>query len=267
MLTAFRLVVPLIRGFAMRPGKTITIARLLAFCAAISVAACQPSWVALPASETAPVQPAGVDESEIVIYVMSNGWHSEIVVARAELPAGAVPEAADFPGAPYLSFGWGDAVYYPAPDKDLGMTLSAALLPTPAVVHLAGLPGHPSDIFSGNELIELKISAEGFRALTAYLDASFARDGAARAQAVTPGLHSFSAFYPATGSFHLFNTCNSWTAKGLEQSGLPVRVFGTWSAEDLMAQLRQAVEGRLDGDIIIRHAERMTGKPATAFEA
>ena len=93
MPTAFRLVVPLIRGFAMRPGKTITIARLLAFCAAISVAACQPSWVALPASETAPVQPAGVDESEIVIYVMSNGWHSEIVVARAELPAGAVPEA------------------------------------------------------------------------------------------------------------------------------------------------------------------------------
>ena len=96
----------------------------------------------------------------------------------------------------------------------------------------------------------MKVSAEGFHLLAAYLDGSFARGGAARAQAVTPGLYSFSSFYPAKGSFHLFNTCNTWTATGLEQSGLPVRAFGTWTAEDLMAQLRQMVEGRLGGDIV-----------------
>ena len=52
---------------------------------------------------------------------------SGIVIARATLPTGAVPEAADFPDAPYLEFGWGDAEYYPAPRPTLGMALRAAL--------------------------------------------------------------------------------------------------------------------------------------------
>ncbi len=255
----------------MRRGRTIAIAWLLVFCAGLSAGACQPSRVdALPGENELMRNSAAdgkrADARTISIYVTSNGWHSEIAFARAHLPAGAIPEAADFPAARYLSFGWGDAEYYPAPEKDLGMTLSAALLPTPAVVHLAGLPAHPSDIFPGDEVIEMKISAEGFRKLTAYLDASFARGGKARARAVTPGLYGFSQFYPATGKFHLFNTCNSWTAKGLEQSGLPVTVFGTWTAEDLMAQLRRAVEGRLGSDDASRKAAHISGDPAPAFE-
>ena len=213
----------------MRPVRINPFAWLLAFCAALSVAACAP-YSAAEGTRT--------DEHSISIFITSNGWHSEIVVTRSQFPAGAIPETADFPDALYLSFSWGDAEYYPAPRKSLGMTLSAALLPTPAVVHLAGLPAHPRDIFPGNEVIEVKVSAEGFRALIAYLAGSFARGGEARTQALSPGLYSFSSFYPATGEFHLFNTCNTWTARGLQQGGLPVQIFGTWTAEDLMAQVR-----------------------------
>ncbi len=245
----------------MRLVRKITIAWLLAFCATLSVAACAP-YSAADGTRT--------DEHNISIFVTSNGWHSEIVVARAQLPAGAIPEAADFPDALYLSFGWGDAEYYPAPRKSLGMTLSAALLPTPAVVHLAGLPAHPRDIFPGDEVIEVRVSAEGFRALTAYLAGSFARGGEARVQALSPGLYSFSRFYPASGKFHLFNTCNTWTARGVQQGGLPVQIFGTWSAEDLMAQLRRAVQARRDGDSdwdsVSSNAAPKAADRATAFE-
>jgi uncharacterized protein (TIGR02117 family) len=174
---------------------------------------------------------------EKIVVVTSNGWHSGIVIARRDLPAGAIPETADFRDAAYFEFGWGDSEYYPAPRKTFAMTLGAAF-PSSAVVHLMGLPRHPSQMFPGNEWVALGLSEEGFRQLVAYLHNSFERAGAARVRQRARGLYAFSAFYPATGTFHLFNTCNTWTARGLASAGLPIRVSGVQQAEELMSQLR-----------------------------
>ncbi len=189
------------------------------------------------ANEGAPSD-GGTSETQVAVYVTSNGWHSAIVVPRAALPPGVIPEAADFPDAPYLSLGWGDAEYFPEREPTVGMTIRAALQPTPAVLHMAGLPFHPRDVFPADDVVELKTSAQGFEALIAYLDATFDRDGQERVQASEPGLYRFSLFYPAKGEFHLFNTCNTWTARGLEAGGWPIRVSGTVTAEELMAQVR-----------------------------
>ena len=181
----------------------------------------------------------GASQATVAIHVTSNGWHSSIVVPRAALPSGTLPEADDFPGAAYLSLGWGDAAYFPAREPGLGLTLGAALRPTPAVLHMAGLAAHPREVFPAEEVVELRLAADGFARLVAYLDATVDRAGAARAQASQPGLFSFSRFYPATGKFHLFNTCNTRTARGLAAAGLPVEPGGVMTAEDLMAQLRR----------------------------
>lgn len=149
-----------------------------------------------------------------------------------------MPEAADFPGAAYLSLGWGDAAYFTTPDPTLAMTLSAALRPTPAVLLVTGLTAHPRDAYPRDEVIEFQVGAGGFAALVAYLDAAFDRGEAPRAWASRPGRHRFSLFYPATGEFHLFNTCNTWTAKALAAAGLPVQASGVMTAEDLMRQIR-----------------------------
>lgn len=206
--------------------------RLLLVSAVLLAAACRSEPVVSPPSA------AGPDEAQIVVYVMSNGWHSAIAVPRAALPEGAIPEAADFPAADYLSFSWGDATYFPARDPTTAMALSAALQPTPAVLHVAGLTSPPGDVFPADEVVELRTTSAGFAALVAYLDASFDRDGAERVEAREPGLYRFSLFYPATDEFHLFNTCNTWTARGLRAAGWSVRVMGTVTAEDLMAQVR-----------------------------
>ena len=211
-------------------------------------AACQSDPVVSTPNEAAPAgqsssgdegaNEGGAGETQVAIYVTSNGWHSAIVVPRAALPPGAISEAADFPEAPYLSLGWGDAEYFPVREPTIGMKLRAALQPTPAVLHMAGLPFHPQDVFPANEVVELKTTTQGFEALIAYLDATFDRAGAERVPASEPGLYRFSLFYPAKGEFHLFNTCNTWTARGLKAGGWPVRVSGTVTAEDLMAQVR-----------------------------
>jgi len=221
---------------------------LLVFCAALSAAAYQSATVVSTPDGAAPENQTGAadasadrrrsSESMVEIYVTSNGWHSAIVVPRAALPIGAIPEATDFPGAAYLSLGWGDAEYFPAREPTLGMKLRAALQPTPAVVHMAGLPSHPREFLPADEVVELKTTTEDFEKLVAYLDSIFDRAGAARAQASEPGLYRFSLFYRAKGEFHLFNTCNTWTARGLKAAGWPVRVSGIVTAEDLMAQIR-----------------------------
>ena len=206
------------------------IGRLLALFAGLSLAACESVQVASQPGDTV------FDKGEIPIYVTSNGWHSEIVVPRTQMPAGTIPETADFPDALYFSFGWGDETYYPAPDPTFGMTLRAALLPTPAVVHLTGLPAHPKNVFPADEVIEVRLSSKGFGQLVAYLNGSFAREPTRQP---TRGLYRFSRFYPGMGEFHLFNTCNTWTARGLNQGGLAIQVFGTLRAEDFMLQVRQ----------------------------
>ena len=71
-------------------------------------------------------------------------WRATAGTRRLSCPplplaaTGLLPEAADFPDAAFLEFGWGDRTYYPAKKKTLGMTLAAALVPTPAVMHMAG---------------------------------------------------------------------------------------------------------------------------------
>ncbi len=195
------------------------------------ICGCQPSSFTSKPDKTPVIK--------VAIYVTSNGWHSEIVLSKPSLPAGTIPEAEDFPGALYLSFGWGDETYYQTPTPTLGMTLRAALVPTPSVVHMSGLSAHPRDVFSNAEIVELHLSIEQFHRLVSFLDFSFSRPALEGASKKSHGHHLVSQFYPATGMFHLFNTCNTWTARGLRQAGLPIRVNGTVSAEGLMIQVRQ----------------------------
>jgi uncharacterized protein (TIGR02117 family) len=171
------------------------------------------------------------------ILVSRTGWHSGIIIARRDLPEDAIPETAGFPDAVYFEFGWGSAKYYPLRHKTIGMMLGG-VVPGPAVIHLVGLPRHPRELFPDHELVALRVTEDGFRRLIAYLHASFARAGAARAKPSTPGHHAFSGFYPAIGTFHLFNTCNTWTARGLTTAGIAIRASGVLQAEDLMTQLR-----------------------------
>jgi len=70
-------------------------------------------WLAACAA-VAPLPPADHGPRTHDIRVVSNGWHTAIVVARADLVAtGLLPETDDFPDAAFVEFGWGDRVYYP----------------------------------------------------------------------------------------------------------------------------------------------------------
>ncbi len=183
-------------------------------------------------------QSRNASETKRTIFVTSNGWHTGIVVAKEDIPTGRLPETADFLKARFFEFGWGDAAFYRAKEATLGLTLNAAFVPTPAVMHVAGMRADPARTFPEAEVLTLPVNDDSFRRLIDFVDASFERSGEVRALTTGPGLYPFSRFYWAKGSFHLFNTCNTWTARALDAAGFNIDAAGTVRAEALMQQVR-----------------------------
>ncbi len=170
--------------------------------------------------------------------MVHEGWHTSIVLARADIVGtGLLPESADFPHAHYLEFGWGDRAYYTSPEPTLALALRAALIATPAVLHVAGTSMPPRHLPDGPTVITVPLAADRFRALAAAIAETFTRPDGGRARPIGPGLSPSSRFYLAEGTFTLFNTCNTWTARVLHSAGLDVSPRAVIGPTDLMSQL------------------------------
>ena len=191
-----------------------------------------------------PLPPADSGPRRHSVSVVSNGWHTAIIALRSKIVAtGLLPEAADFPDAVFLEFGWGDREYYTAPETTLGMTLRAGLTATPAVMHVAGHAWAPeaTDSDLEFEVVHVALTESEFRHLVRAISGDFKRPEGGRAKPVLPGLYPDSHFYDARGTFHLFNTCNTWTARMLRIAGVKLSPSGISTADELMARLRIAI--------------------------
>lgn len=172
------------------------------------------------------------------VSVVHEGWHTALVLAQADIAAtGLLPEAADFPNARYLEFGWGDRAYYTSADPSLAQALRAALLATPAVLHVAELSKPPRPVPNKRPVISVALTEMQFRSLVSAIAGTFTRSDSGRAWSIGSGLSARSRFYPAEGTFLLFNNCNTWAAKMLQSAGLDVSPAGVISPDDLMSQL------------------------------
>ncbi|MDP6568164.1 MAG: DUF2459 domain-containing protein [Alphaproteobacteria bacterium] len=173
-----------------------------------------------------------------LIHVANYGWHTGLIVDAAEPALAALPEAAVFPDARYLEFGWGDAEFYRAPEITVAMAMRAALTPTKTVMHLNAMPRPPRQYYLEAEIVTLRVAAAKLPAMIAFIRDSFARDDAGAARPAGAGRYPGSRFYEGAGEYHLLNTCNTWTARALRQAGLAVDPGNAVTADDLMAQLR-----------------------------
>lgn len=183
-----------------------------------------------------PVQPRDGSPA-VAVYLVAHDWHTGIAIRRADIPAGFWPESRDFPQAEYLEVGWGNRDYYQARDPGPWMALKAALWPTPSVLHVVGFRGPPADYFRASEILEFVLPSEGFERLVRYIHDAHERIGVPAAAPIGPGLYGDSRFYPAWESFHLFRTCNIWTARALRAAWLPIH--DSITKEGLMSQARE----------------------------
>lgn len=178
--------------------------------------------------------PAQSKADQSTIYVTNLGYHAGIVV-----PAYSIKQTPGlrslnqalsyFEGADWIEIGWGDKAFYEAGDWNLinfPTMAKAAFTPTPTIFHIAGFRGHIPSIFAYNDVVELTISKTGLTQMLQMIEKDMKQTGTSPAP---KGLYGDSRFFPAKGAYHLFNICNHWTAKRLNDAGLPINVtLATW---------------------------------------
>ena len=204
------------------------------------------TWVLfLAISCSACIAPAKVmhappeNEQGNTIYLVSHGWHAGIVLLRADISASNWPVTVGFSDAQYLEIGWGDRDYYQATDPHFGLTLKAGLLPTASVLHIVAFNQPVQSYFPNSEIIKIELSSDGFKDLTLAIAESFAMDEAGNIISLGSGLYGKSRFYLSRESYHLFNTCNVWTARVLQTAGLAIMPARAIHVEYLMSQARK----------------------------
>ena len=214
------------------PRHALTRRALLGAC----LAAGTPQILAGCASTPSPTYREAGPGDGVTIYVIAAGWHTEIALPVDVIhdPLRAVTPG--FPGARYLSFGWGERNYYMARAPTIGDAMSA-LFPGPAVLLVTPLYQPPRDSRSDAQVFELRVSTVGLDRLSNYLWTAFEKsaDGTTRRLAAGPGPGSF--FYAATGTYSSSYTCNTWTAEGLRVAGVAVTPTGVVFAGQLTDQL------------------------------
>lgn len=185
-----------------------------------------------------PPAPAIAEHEARSIYVVVHGWHAGVAIAREDISSTVWPEASDFPGADHIEAGWGDRDYYPARKFRLSFALRALFVPTPSVLHLAGIRG-PVACFPARDVVELRVAPATVERLVAYVARSHARDEAGAGIVVAAGLYGGGRFYLSKESYHLFRTSNVWLARGLREAGVRIIPGLAFSSTGLMSQLRE----------------------------
>ena len=195
----------------------------------------------------AALYPASPDEAGVTVYLLDNGFHTDLAVPRTALLTGGGPLAeatARLAPGDWVLVGWGDATFYvdqsPIPGR-LADGARAFFKPGNAsVVMLDPQASDPTRRFRAEDRQTLRLSRAGMAALRARVQASLATDGAGRpiTAAARPG--DDARFFVSRETFWIGHLCNHWTAELLSAGGLPVRPFRAVTSGEVMRTAARA---------------------------
>lgn len=179
------------------------------------------------------------DTIEKEIYVVTHAWHTGFVVPAKEIQTRFPMLKKRFGSTPYLEFGWGDKAFYQAEEITTGITLSAIFWPTESVIHAVAVPEMPNEYFPNNEIEKLCLSDGEYSSLIKFISNSFHKNQDGNILELKSGIYGNSQFYKGVGDFHIFNTCNKWTAKGIKSAGMDISPIIKLTAGSIMNYIRE----------------------------
>ena len=174
------------------------------------------------------------------IFVVSNGWHTGIVIPSGKILKTIPALSERFDDSPYIEFGWGDEGFYQSNDFSLGIAISAIFWPTDSVMHAVAVPIDVERYFSNSDIEKICLRNERFSELINFISNSFFVDKGGNLEKLNKGLYGNSQFYRSVLDFHLMNTCNTWTANGLKSVGLEIFPKNKITADSVMNYIKQA---------------------------
>jgi hypothetical protein len=190
--------------------------------------------------------PAAATDAGVEVQVLDNGFHTDLAVPRAALEARTGPLADAVRGLPpgnWVLIGWGDARFYvdqsPIGDR-LPDGARAFFRPGNAsVIMLDPAQRDPRDLVAADRRRVLRLSAAGFEAMAAHIEASLDLDhGRARIAAARAG--DDARFFASHEHFWIGRLCNHWSADVLNAAGLPARPLRAITSSEVMATVERA---------------------------
>lgn len=175
-------------------------------------------------------------ESNKDIFIVNYGWHAGIIVKVEDINNSVWEIDSLFKEFEYIEVGWGDEDYYKNSDPSFWITLKAGIVPTSSVLHLRGISQHKLNSFSKDKIVKLTISEKGFGQLSLFIQNSFAKKNA-KFIPLSKGLYPNSLFYLSSKKYHIFNTCNIWSAEALRSAGLDITPFVSITTDNLFSQI------------------------------
>ena len=142
---------------------------------------------------------------------------------KVDIDTTIFPEVNLFDDAGLIDIGWGDEEFYQHPGFDSGLAYKALFYATPSTLRVEGIRVPKQNYFDLSEIvIEFTISKNQLDTLCIFLSNTVWRNSEGEHEILsTQGLDRI-IFFKANGEYHLFNTCNTWLARGLINAGINI---------------------------------------------
>ncbi len=169
------------------------------------------------------VMPAdmAVPKGEASIYVVNQGWHTDIGLSVNDLTGPLASSQRGFPGARFIVFGFGERRYYMARDAGSGEML-AALFPSDSVILMTALRAPPPEAFADRQVVTLHLPRHAAERIAMRLWAELEKTADGSAVRLGVGPYADSVFYASGEIYDAFHTCNTWAAQLLRDGGFPI---------------------------------------------
>jgi len=180
-------------------------------------------WECCGISEDA-VKEFSKEDSLNTIYLIKQRWHTAIVFHTENVDSAIIPEIKYFRGAELIDIGWGDEAFYQYTDFDWDLAYQAIFYPTPSTLRIEGVYISMIEYFNISEIVvELKINNEQLTILLNYINETIQRNNEGQSEILSTQYLNRVYFFKANGNYHLFNTCNTWLARGLKKAGFEIK--------------------------------------------
>ena len=158
------------------------------------------------------------------VLILSNGVHTDIVLpVKNELvnwkkffPTSNTRGKKDHNG--WIAFGWGDKGFYLNTPTWGDLTVSTAIKAVSGMSSTALHVTYRDTVKQdSSNCVSLYLSKKEYLNLKKYIDDSYQKNLNKPIFIPTNAVYGDDdAFYEATGTYHLFNTCNTWTNESLK---------------------------------------------------
>ncbi len=168
-------------------------------------------------------------EKNIIIYVMSNGVHTDLVfpVMNTQMDWKTLFPLENNKGSDknydFVAIGWGDKGFYLNTPEWKDLTIKTALIAGLGLGETALHITYHEHIQENELCYQVHIDSIQYQKLITYVVTALERDLDDQAIVIETDAQygDNDAFYEAQGSYSLFYSCNTWTNIALKEANLP----------------------------------------------